>query len=407
MDKTIEIDADVTQAIVAEVSKSLDSRFEEMQKSLEVKGEEINKLAGGKNAIEGEVVGKYDTMSKEAFAVAQLHAALSGNRAELTELNTHAIKSLEAAGYVSKSTFMNGTTAADGAVLVPNAELMSDVLNMLPKFSALAGLARVITLTDGSTINVDALTADVIMTEVGTEGGSKAVTKPTLAKTAVSVREFAGIALLTKRLIAQSAIDVYGILRDSFARAIANQREKLLLTDSTSGLLTTSGIVALTEATGNTGVDKITLKMLKSMPFKVPTASAANGVYVFSRLLVGSLAGREDVNGRPVVTITSANGGAYTGTFNGTYPFVVAETLGTSDAVSTVHAAFGDFNQYGIVVRQGQIATAIFDSGSVTDGSSVVHNLIQENKIAVRAEIYENVGYPLPGAFATLKTAAS
>lgn len=367
---------------------------------------EINKLDGEKKAVEGEVVDKFAKMSKEAFAVAQINAVLQDDRDTLKELNDHAMKTLQEKGYVSKATYMNAGTAADGAVLVPNAELMGDVLNLLSEYSPLAGLARVITLTSGSSIDIDAITADVVMTEVGSEGGSKTVTKPTLAKSTVTLREFAGIALLTKKLVQQSALDVYSILRDSFARAIAKKREQLLLTDGTTGLINVAGTVSSVMATGNTLVANVSVKKLKAMPFQVPTASAAQGTYVFSRLLLAELAGKEDTTGQPIVTIDSQNGGTLSGRFNG-YPFVVAETLGTTDAASTVHALFGDFSKYAVVVRQGAIDTAVFDSGVVVDGGATSHNLIQENKLAVRAEIWENVGYPLPGAFVKLATSAT
>lgn len=409
MEKTIEIDASVTDAITKSVVDAIQPQLDALKVAKEVtKDKEVNKLADGKKAIEGEVVNRFEKMGKEAFLIAQINAGLQGNNKELGELNQYALGTLEKANLVSKATYMNTGTAADGGVLVPNAELMADVLSLLSTYSPLAGLARTVTLTDGSSIDIDSIVADVVMSEVGAEGGAKSVTKPTLGKKNVAVREFAGIAILTKKLLKQSALDVYAIVRDSFARAIAKTREQLLLTDATSGLLGAGvvGEVNVVGATGVTTADKLTMKSIKSLPFLVPTASASQGTYVFSRLLLGSLAGREDTIGQPIVTLNSTNGGTLSGTFNG-YPFVVAETMGVTDAVSTVHAAFGNWGQYAVVVRQGQIDTAVFDSGTVTDGSSVVHNLIQENKVAVRTEIWENVGYPLPGAFATLATAAS
>jgi len=368
---------------------------------------EVNKLAGGKTEThEVEVLGKFDKLSKEAFAIKQLSAALSGNHSELQELNDHALKSLKEKGIVNKATYLNAGTDADGAVLVPNAELLGDILSVLPEYSPLANELRTINLVNGSSIDISAITADVVMTEVGSEGGAKTVTKPTLGDSNVAVREFAGIALMTKKLIQQSALDVYGILRDSFARAIAKKREQLILTDSSSGIVNKSGVTVLTASSGDVAAADITLAQLKSMPFQVPTQSAAGGIYVFSRLLLGSLAGREDTTGQPIVTVDAGAANGLTGTFNG-YRYVVAETLGTSDAVSTVHAVFGNFAKFGVVVRQGAIDTAVFDSGTVTDGSSVVHNLIQENKLAMRVETWENVGYPMPSAFVRLRTAAS
>ena len=412
-EKTLEIDAEVLKQIAEKVEvkeidyEALATKVSEINKAAEV---EASKLKTAEKEQEVEVLGQFDKMSKEEFATKQMIAALSGHHKELGEMNAHALKTLAKAGLVEKATYLNAGTAADGGVLVPNAELLGDILSLLPKYSPVAGILRTITLTDGNSIDIDALITDVIMTEVGTEGGSKTVTKPALQKTNIAVREFAGIALMTKKLLKQSAIDVYALLRDSFARAIAKQREALIITDATSGLVTLSGVTVLnaggTTTSGKTTVALIPLADIKRMPFSVPTASGNGGLYIFSRLLLASLATREDTTGQPIVTLNSSNGGTLTGTFNG-YPFVVSELLGTTDAVSTVHAIFGNFAEYGFLVRQGAIDTAVFDSGTVTDGGSVVHNLIQENKLAMRTEIWEAVGFPLPAAFVRLRTSAS
>lgn len=417
-EQVVELDDAALKAIAEQVTKSItpteidyDKVAEKMAEIANKSDKELNKLKGAAKASEGEVLNKYDKMSKEAFAVAQLNAVMQKDTAELHNLNKHALNTLQKAGYIEKATYLNVGTTADGGALIPNADLLTDIFTTLSDYSSVANLPRVINLTDGSSLDVATLTADVIMTEVGSEGGTKPVTKPTLGDGNVAVREFAGIALLTKKLVRQSAIDIYAVLRDSFARAIAKKREELILTDSTSGIVTKSGVVVMNAGGGTTSgkdtVAEISVAELKSMPFQVPVASAQGGSYVFSRLLLGSLAGREDTTGQPVITLNPGQqGGALSGTFNG-YPFVVAETLGTSDAVSTVHAVFGNWKQYAILLRQGAVDSQVFDSGTVTDGSAVVHNLIQENKLAMRVEMWENVGYPLPGAFVRLRTSAS
>lgn len=374
---------------------------------------EVNKIATKKKAAEGEVVSEFDTMSKEAFLMGQLGAILSNDGAKLKEYNDHSLKTLEEKGYVKidKATYLNVGTTADGGALVPNADLLEDIFTVLPSFSAAAGLLREITLVEGSSLDVATLTADVVMTEVGSEGGDKTVTKPTLGDGNIAVREFAGIALMTKKLLRQAAIDIYGVVRDSFARAIAKKREQLMLTDSSSGILVISGTVNTflpTANAGNSVVSGITRQQVLNMPFQVPTESANGGTYVISRLLLGSMSNREDSTGQPVVTVTGGNdGGALSGRFSNGFPFVVAETMGTTDAASTYHAVFGNWRKYGILLRQGAVDSQVFDSGTVVDGSSVEHNLIQQNKVALRVEMWENVGYPIPGAFVKLRTTAA
>ena len=402
--KEIVIDEAVTKAIAEQVTKAIQPQIDALKVEKEL---EVSKIATEVKAVEGVIVDELDTMTKEAFAVAQIKAALSGNTVELSKLNAHAIKSLKAAGLVEKATYLNAGTSADGGAVVPNAALLADIFSVLPTYSPLSSLLREITLLEGDSLDISTLTADVIMTEVGTEGGNKTVTKPVMGDGNIAVREFAGIALVTKKLLRQASIDIYAVLRDSFARAIAKNREVLILSDASSGIINKVGVVARTLTSTNTTVSKITVKDVKNLAFAVPTASAAGGTYVFSRLLLAELANREDTTGQPVVTINAGqSAGALGGTFNG-YPFVVAETLGTSDAISTVHAVFGNWGQFGVVLKQGAIDSQVFDSGIVVDGSAVSHNLIQQNKLAMRVENWENVGYPLPGAFAVLKTAAA
>lgn len=407
----VDLDEKTAEAIAKHVTVDEDSIATKVAEKLAAnkpKDKEVNKLAGsGTKAVEGEVLGKFAKESKEEFAVKQLLAALNGNADELAERNDHALKTLRAKGLINKATYLNAGTDADGGYIVPNDELLTDVLNTLSTYSELANEARVINLTNGDGLDLSTLTADVVMTEVGSEGGSKTVTKPTLGGANVNVREFAGIALMTKKLVRQAVIDVYGVLRDSFARAIAKKREELLLTDSSSGVVTKSGVVVKTLASTKVAVADFTWSDIKGLPFLVPVEAAKGGIYVFSRLLAAELDGMQDTQGRDLDLLKWDAGSNMTGTTKNGYRFIVAETLGATDAVSTVHAIFGNFKQYAFIVRQGAIDSAVFDSGTVTDGSSVEHNLIQENKLAMRVETWENVGYPLPGAFVRARTAAS
>lgn len=414
-EQVVELDDAAIEAIASKV-KGVEIDYDKLASTIEAKNlktdKEINKTADGEDEeVKPVVVDELSKLSKEAFAVKQLGAALAGDKDVLGKMNDFAMKTLREAGYIEKATYLNAGTTADGGAFVPNADLLKDIFTTLPNFSGVANLAREITLLEGDSLDLATLTADVVMTEVGTEGGDKTVTKPTIGDGNIAVREFAGIALLTKKLLRQSALDVYAVIRDSFARAIAKKREQLLLTDATSGIVTKSGVVVVnaggSTTSGKDTVAEITVAELKRMPFAVPTASANGGTYVFSRLLLAELSVKEDTTGQPVIVINPGqNGGALSGTFNG-YPFVVSEVLAATDAVSTVHAVFGNWGQYAIVLKQGAVDSQVFDSGVVVDGGSVEHNLIQQNKIAMRVENWENVGFPIPSAFVRLRTSAS
>lgn len=400
MTKTVEIDAEVKDAIVAEVSKSFDEKVQKMQDEHKaevdkIKTEldtEVSKIKTEKTAAEAKT-DDIEKMGKEQFLAEQLKAYVSKNTARLGELNLVAQKSLVKAGLVEKGILSAGAPTAGGS-LVPNNELLSDVLSTLGNYSTVAADLRTVTLTAGSGIDVATLVQDVIVTEVGAEGGDKAVTAPVLGDGEVNVREFAGIAVITKKLLAQSAIDVYALVRDSFARAVAKKREQLALTDATSGILSKTGLGEVKST--STTIAGVTWKEFKQVPYKVPVAAVQGGKYYLSRQALETLDTMQDSQGRDLDLLNPGADGV-TGTLKNGYPYALAEELGGTNP----HVVFGNMGRYGIVVRQGAEEYEVFDSGTVKDGGTE-HNLIQQNKVAVRDAWHENVGFPLPGAFAKL-----
>lgn len=343
-----------------------------------------------KDVVEvGEVVEK--KFDKVDLMAKQFSAWVNKDSAELEKLNKIALDSFK-----SKATYMNTGVQADGGAIVPSNEFLTDVFTTLGDYSSIANDLRVITIENGNGLDIASLLTDVVMTEVANEGGSKAVTKPVFGDGDISVREFAGIAIVTKKLVRQAAVNVYEILRESFARAIANKRAELALTDATSGIINKAGVTEV-EIAGTTP----TWAEIKSMPYKVTAGAAQGGKYYISRELLESLDGYT-VNGVDQ-SIVELDGNGLSGRFKNGYAFAVEEVL----TGSGVHAVFGNASRYGILLRQGVVENETFDSGIVVDGSSVEHNLLQQNKLANRVAFYENVGYPIPAAFAVAVVSAS
>lgn len=325
---------------------------------------------------------KYD------FTAQQFVAWVNKDTKKLSELNQIAIDSFKDQSG-SKATYMNTGVVADGGAIVPSAQLLADVYTLLSEYSTVSNDLRVITLTEGDSLDVATLLADVVVSEVTTEGGNKPVTKPTFGDGNVALREFAGIAILTKKLVRQAAVNVYDILRESFARAIANERAIMALTDPSSGIVNKAGVVTVT------GDD---YDAIRRMPYRLPTAAVPGAKYYISRELLETLDTAVDGEGRDLDIVT-LDGDGLSGRFKNGFQFAVEEVLGGSQP----DAVFGNFGRYGILLRQGAVESETFDQGTVVDGSSVTHNLIQQNKLAHRVAFYENVGYPLPGAFAVLE----
>lgn len=344
-------------------------------------------------------------LDKYEFAAKQFSALVRGDRKELAELNQKAIDSFNSPKL--KATYMNTGVTADGGAIVPNADLLSDIYTTLGNYSTVSNDLRVITLETGDSLDIATLVADVVIKEVSAEGGKKSVTKPVMGDANVALREFAAVAIITKKLVRQAAMSVYDILLDSFARAIANQRAVIALTDTSSGLANKAGVQTVYTGTGNTTVDKVTYANIKAMPYRLPVAAVPGSKYYISRELLEVLDSLKDTTGRDLDLVT-LDGDGLSGSFKNGFRFAVEEVLGKSGAP---HAIFGNMGRYGILLRQGSVENETFDTGIVNDGTNGVggtdHNLLQDNKLAQRLAFYENVGYPLPGAFAKLVLGAT
>lgn len=403
-EKTLDIDKSVVDAIAGEVAKNIETQMDEKVKAFESKLAEIetktevekSKLAGGEGEAEGEVVSKYAKLDKVDFAAEQFKAWVDKDHKKLAELNQVAIDS-----YKEKASYMNAGTPADGGAIVPNRELLGDVFSILGQYSELASDLRTITLTEGNGLDVALLVQDVVVSEVDEEGGDKPVTKLVFGEGQVDVREFAGIAILTKKLVRQAAVNIYELLQQSFARAIARKRAQIALTDASSGLINKAGVNKVTASAAT--VDGYKWADLKRMKHATPVSTRQGAKFYISAALLETLDLAVDGNGRDLELVKlDANGTS--GTFADGTRFSVEEGLGVGDAP---HAVYGAAGRFGILVRQGTVENETFDTGTVVDGNDVSHNLLQQNKLAQRVAFYENVGYPIENAFTILEPATT
>jgi HK97 family phage major capsid protein len=332
--------------------------------------------------------GTKDELSKEMLVAKQIQAYVKKDAKTLAELNRKALETYKDKAAVG---YLNTGAVADGGAVVPSAQLLTDVFSIIDQYSQIAADLRVITLTEGNSLDIATLLTDVIITEVAEEAGDKAVTRPTFGQEELTLRELAGIAVITKKLARQAAVDIYAILRDSFARAIASKRAKMALTDPT-GLVNLAGVVEVPMA----GAD-LTWADIKKLATSIPAIAVQGAKYYLSREALATMDQLEDTTGRDL-DVATMSGDGLTGTFKNGFPFAVEDQLTGNQVI------FGSANRYGILLRQATVEDEMFDSGTVTD-DTVEYNLIQQNLIAERVAFYENVGYPVPGAFARLVAA--
>lgn len=358
----------------------------EVEAEKEVKMTEAEKKSIVTAQAEQEVATK--SFDKVDHAAKQFAAYLAKDAKKLKELNEEALKTYTG----TKATYLNTGVTADGGAIVPSAQLLEDVYTTLDTYSTVASDIRVVTLESGDSLDIASLVDDVVVTEVATEGGDKDVTKPDFGESDISLREFAGIAILTKKLVRQAAVNVYDILRNSFARAIARKRAELILTDATSGIVNNAGATTI-----NTAAAIPTYAELTSAAWEVPVAAVAGSKFYLSREAIGAIAQEVDAAGNSYVTLDGEAG--LSGRFRNGFRFSVEESLGGTNP----HAVFGNFARFGILLRQGAVESETFDTGIVVDGSGVEHNLLQQNKLAHRVAFYENAGFPVPAAFAVFE----
>ena len=175
----------------------------------------------------------------------------NGDAAELKALNKFALASqlkkraeiMAEKGFeaVEKTGYANETTAADGAVLIPDAEFVTTVFDNLPAYGVAFKYADV-RQTDRTSVRV--LSLDSGLTFYSTaEAGVKTGAKLAFAKNEVSLQKFAVIVPSTDELSDDSAVDYWNLVTRELTRAYAKKADELVFTDNTYGLTNLTGVI--------------------------------------------------------------------------------------------------------------------------------------------------------------------
>lgn len=151
-----------------------------------------------------------------------------------TQLQARA-KILEEKGFeaVEKTGYANEATAADGSVLVPDAEFVTTVFDNLPSYGVAFRYADV-RQTDRTSVRV--LSLDSGLTFYSTaEAGVKTGAKLAFAKNEVSLQKFAVIVPATDELTDDAAVDYWNLVTRELTRAYARKADELTFTDERTG----------------------------------------------------------------------------------------------------------------------------------------------------------------------------
>lgn len=393
-EKEFELDTDSMAEIAKHVTVDEDSLAAKIAAKMAEAGDKpVNKQVGdpGTTPVTAKSIEEMDAQTRTR---AHLKALKDGDKEAVKAFNQHAIDTNVKAGY------MNVSTTADGGGFVPDADMLNEVFSLEANYGVAARLCRTVNVSSDS-VKAAALSATVSFTEVTTETGTKATTKPSFTYPTVDLREFAGIVVMTDQLLEDAAFDVRGFVAEELARAAAKKEDELLLTDATTGLTKIAGtvVVRIGAALANLDFDDVI-----DAQYGVPTASQEGGTWVLARAAV------------PVLRKIKSSDGSYIwgaapnadtpATINGA-PYYISEVMqDAATGLDKAYAVFGNFGRYAVLIRKAGLKLTFHDSGTVNVGGTD-YNLIQQDMTAMRAVIRRNVFIPLPGAFAVLKSNAS
>ena len=392
-EKEFELDEDSLKEIAKHVNVDVAEIAKQVVAAMGSGDKPANKQVGdnGDTPVTAKGIADMDAQDRTR---AHLKALRDGDKEAVKAYNQYAIETNVKAGY------MNVTTTADGGGFVPDADMLNEVFSLEANYGIAARLCRTVNVSSDS-VKAAALSATVEFTEVTTETGTKATTKPTFTYPTVDLREFAGIVVMTDQLLEDAAFDVRGFVAEELARAAAKKEDELLLTDADTGLLNIAGTnvvrigAALADLDGDDIVDAQT---------GVPSASAEGGSWIVGRGAIGALRKLKDTAGQYLWGGGIAGG---EGTTLGGSSVYVSEVMPTATTGLDVgYAVFGNFGRYAVLIRKAGLKLTFHDSGTVNVGGTD-YNLIQQDMTAMRAVIRRNVFIPLPGAFSVLKSNAA
>lgn len=328
----------------------------------------------------------------------------TGDKNLLRALNRYALatqldakaKVLKEKGFTAaeKTGYGNETTAADGSVLIPDAEFVTTVFDNLPSYGVAFQFADV-RQTDRTVVRV--LSLDSGLTFYSTaEAGVKTGAKLAFAKNEVSLQKFAVIVPATDELTDDAAIDYWNLVTRELTRAYAKKADELVFTDTTQGITNLTGVI--TQAVTGAGTS-ITWKALLDTEAKLEDDIDTSNYRWFMRKetwyrIVETRAdsGFASGDGAGLYLASSIADGwipnINTPTTPWGTPVVFTRVLPTSNSVNSndAFAVYGDLSNTLLYNKRG-MALKMLTEATVVDSEGSNLNLATQDATAMRAVI--------------------
>lgn len=256
----------------------------------------------------------YAQMSKEKRFFLGVKALIEKDQETIKSLNQfagelYALKAFKDGRFsdlAEKAGYANDAVSADGGALVPDPEFNTTVYENLPKYGVIFKDGNV-QRTDRTAVYALSLTGTIAFTNVA-EAGAISGTKLAFNRKQVNLLKYAAIVPATAELTEDSIIDYWQIVTNEVSRAYGLVSDSLVFTDTTYGLLHSTGIITSPLISNGAGTtitwdDLLTAEgktedMLDTSDFKfymrketffrlAQVKSSGSGVYLSADMLAG------------------------------------------------------------------------------------------------------------------------
>lgn len=347
-------------------------------------------------------------MSAAKRFLTQMKALINEDHGTLRKINRYTLatqidarRAVEAKGEaeVAKTGYANEATAADGQVLIPDAEFVTTIFDNLPSYG--------VAFSDADVRNTDRTAVRVITLDSGltfyatAEAGVKTAAKLLFAKNEVSLQKYAVIVPATDEFTDDAAIDYWNLVTRELTRAYAKKADEIVFTDAAGSASGSGGVTnqtgVLTHTLGSTldwddlltaqsktedDLDESNNKwyMRKETWYRLIMTRAGSGF--------ASADGQGQYLGGSLNTATGWVANPNTPTTPWGTPVKFTRVLPTYNAVSAndAIAVYGDLRNYLLYNKRG-MALKMLTEATIIDADSVSTNLATQDISAMRAVI--------------------
>ena len=394
VEKTIELD----EATAKEIAKHVPAQefnYDELAEKIAAKQEKAVEKEVADSSFAVHTKKSYKDMTVEEKTVEQFKALVRKDSRKLSEMNFENHKAQVARGLVSKTGIHQSAEDIDGGALVPDPDFIQAIVEAQKSYGDVSAITQSYNVNSDS-VRTAALTSRPQFTKVGSEGGSKTSTKAQFKKDVVELDEYAGFSVITEQLLDDSAFDVYNVLVQAFAEELAGVEDQVII-DAITG-----NADVLNEDVANRAA--FDLDKLGEAQYLVPVKSQMGGTTVFNRAALSQLRRERDSQGSGYLWGLGPNGGEPTDPWG--HPYRMSEKLAVSadgTEAGEIHAIFGNYGRYAWLLRKNGLKISLHESGIVTTADSVEHNLLQENKVALRVVARRQAIVPLGDTFVVIR----